>query len=128
MRIILVDGPAAPVLERVAKRLEKDSGKKVTLGQVSLKWAEAVVSDFNLHHHIVLRVLTYSILKGDILVVTSHKPERLQEYLATGDLPDLTQDEVKEITEAGKKLHFRKVRKVESRLCKACLNLRATTI
>jgi hypothetical protein len=43
MRFVLVGGPIDPILERIAQRLAKDSGKKVTSGQVLFKWAHAVV-------------------------------------------------------------------------------------
>jgi hypothetical protein len=38
---------------------------------------------------------------------TSRKKSRLQEFLATSQLPSLTPEEVTEIDDAGKKVHYR---------------------
>ncbi|KAG6917417.1 hypothetical protein DXG01_002686 [Tephrocybe rancida] len=41
--------------------------------------------------------------KGVVIVTTSSKKERLEEYLAVGDLPSLTEEEIAAIDEAGAK-------------------------
>ncbi|KAF9445385.1 2,5-diketo-D-gluconic acid reductase, partial [Macrolepiota fuliginosa MF-IS2] len=67
-------GPLDPVLTRVAKRLN------ATTNQVLFAWAKA---------------------KKVVIVTTTSKRERLKEYLAVGDLPDLTSEEIAAIEEAG---------------------------
>jgi len=79
-------GPVDAPLAKIRERLAKDSGKKVTDGQVCLKWLEA---------------------KGIVAVTTSSKKERLQEYLAAPELPGLTNEEVEEIDNAGSDVHHR---------------------
>ena len=37
---------------------------------------------------------------------TSSKEERVKEFLETQDLPDLTSDEIKEISDEGSKVHL----------------------
>lgn len=80
------DGPVTPELQRIAESLESKTGKKVTPGQVLLKWLDA---------------------KEAIAVTTSSKKARLEEYLAAADLPALSPEDVEAIDNAGAKVHFR---------------------
>ncbi|KAG8685917.1 hypothetical protein FRC09_014464, partial [Ceratobasidium sp. 395] len=73
----LPGGKLDGVLEKVAKRL----GPKVTPGQVIFNWIRA---------------------KGVVIVTTTSREERIQEYLSIFDLPALTEDEIAAIDEAGK--------------------------
>jgi len=67
-------------VEKAAKSLGERAGKTVTPGQVLLKWAAA---------------------KGDISVTTSGKESRMKEQLEAFNLPDLTDEEIKAIEQAG---------------------------
>ncbi|KAF7294791.1 Aldo-ket-red domain-containing protein [Mycena indigotica] len=73
-------GPVDAVVASIADRL------KITPGQVLGKWI---------------------LQKGAILVTTSSKEERLKEYLKTPEVPDLTDEDIKAIEEAGSKQHTR---------------------
>ncbi|KAI0642298.1 Aldo/keto reductase [Trametes meyenii] len=79
-------GPVDPMLASIRERLEKDTGKHVTEGQVLGLWLRA---------------------QGIPQITTSSKLERVKEYVATDALPDLTSEEVRAINEAGSQLHFR---------------------
>ncbi|KAI0780950.1 Aldo/keto reductase [Trametes elegans] len=79
-------GPVDPILVSVRERLEKDTGKKVSEGQVLGLWLRA---------------------QGVPEITTSSKEERIKEYVATQDLPDLKPEEVEAINEAGSKVHHR---------------------
>ncbi|KAJ7273315.1 NADP-dependent oxidoreductase domain-containing protein [Mycena rebaudengoi] len=79
-------GPLDEVLPPIAARLGKDFGKPVTSAQVLSKWI---------------------LQKGALLVTTSNKAERIREYLATSQVPDLTAEEIAAIDEAGGRLHKR---------------------
>ncbi|KAI0670395.1 Aldo/keto reductase [Trametes maxima] len=79
-------GPVDPVLSSIRERLEKDSGKKVTEGQVLGLWLRAL---------------------GVVEITTSSKAERVREYVATQSLPELKPEEVEAINEAGSKVHHR---------------------
>ncbi|KAI0364363.1 Aldo/keto reductase [Pilatotrama ljubarskyi] len=79
-------GPVDPVLASIRERLEKDTGREVTAGQVLGLW------------------LRY---QGIPQITTSSKLERVKEYLATESLPDLTAEEVQAINEAGSQVHVR---------------------
>ncbi|EKM79196.1 hypothetical protein AGABI1DRAFT_74034 [Agaricus bisporus var. burnettii JB137-S8] len=83
-------GPVDPVLARVAKRL------KATPTQVIFSWVKA---------------------KGVVIVTTTSKVERLKEYLAVGDLPDLKPEEVAAIDEAGMAESSIVVRAMNERWC-----------
>lgn len=72
-------GPLEPVVNDVAARHGK------TPGQVLLRWVYQ---------------------KGVVIVTTSHKEERLKEFLDVGTF-ELSADEVKRIDEAGSKFHLR---------------------
>ncbi|KAI0352105.1 Aldo/keto reductase [Trametes cingulata] len=79
-------GPVDPVLASVRERLEKETGREVTAGQVLGLWLRA---------------------QGIPQITTSSKLERVKEYLATETLPDLTPEEVHAINEAGSQVHVR---------------------
>ncbi|WVQ70960.1 hypothetical protein IAR50_000485 [Cryptococcus sp. DSM 104548] len=79
-------GPLKPVLERIAKRVTKDTGKEVDTTAVLILW---------------------TIQKGAIAVTTSKTEKRIEGLAAIDDLPDLTAEEVQEIDEVGSKVHFR---------------------
>jgi len=81
-----VGGPLDNVLESIRERLEKSESRPVTLGQVLTKWLRS---------------------KGAIVVTTSTKQSRIQEFIETINVPDLTPDDIKAIEEAGSKLHKR---------------------
>ncbi|KAG6841591.1 hypothetical protein C0991_009347 [Blastosporella zonata] len=69
-------GPVDAPINAAAKRLG------ITSNQVIFAWVKA---------------------KGAVIVTTSSKKERLEEYLAVGDLPPLTKEEILAIDEAGAK-------------------------
>ncbi|KAF8755267.1 Aldo kereductase [Rhizoctonia solani] len=73
----LPGGPVDVVIERIATRL----GPKATPAQVLMSWIRA---------------------KGVVVVTTTSRKERIQEYLATLRLPPLTEEDVAAIDEAGK--------------------------
>ncbi|KAF8921097.1 NADP-dependent oxidoreductase domain-containing protein [Mucidula mucida] len=79
-------GPVDSVIAGIVTRLEKESGKPVSPGQVLTKWL---------------------IQKGAIVVTTTSKPERIVETLSTPDVPDLTAEEIAAIETEGSKLHKR---------------------
>ncbi|KAF5357922.1 hypothetical protein D9756_001431 [Leucocoprinus leucothites] len=80
------DGPLKDVLPVIRARLEKTRGAPVTEGQVLSKWI---------------------LQKGAIVITTSSKMTRVKEFLDTEGVPDLTEQEVQEIDEAGSKIHKR---------------------
>ncbi|KAI0642161.1 Aldo/keto reductase [Trametes meyenii] len=80
------DGPVVPILSSIRERLERDTGKTVTEGQVLGLWLRA---------------------HGVVEITTSSKAERIAEFVAMQSLPDLAPGEVEVIDEAGSKLHFR---------------------
>ncbi|CAF1495234.1 unnamed protein product [Didymodactylos carnosus] len=58
------------------------------------------------HIHILLK---WNMQKGHVIVTTSSKGDRLKSYLQAGDADwKLTDDEIKQIDDAGAKLHYRK--------------------
>ncbi|WVQ97320.1 hypothetical protein IAU59_004431 [Kwoniella sp. CBS 9459] len=79
-------GPIKPILERIAARIEKDTGKPVDIANVLQLW---------------------TIQYGAVAVTTSTKPDNIKKLSEVDTLPDLTPEEVKEIEEAGKKVYFR---------------------
>ncbi|KZT37972.1 Aldo/keto reductase [Sistotremastrum suecicum HHB10207 ss-3] len=81
-------GPVDPVVAKIRQRLISTTGKQdITDAQVLLKWLEA---------------------KDLIILTTTSKWERLQEYLAAASLPPLTSEEVQAIDDAGSQVHFRR--------------------
>ncbi|KAF8798151.1 Aldo/keto reductase [Phlegmacium glaucopus] len=80
------DGPLDPVLASIRERLEKTRGHTVTTGQVLTKWILA---------------------KNAVVVTTTSKVSRIQEFLDVQNVPDLTAEEVEAIEAAGAKLHMR---------------------
>ncbi|GAA5890457.1 hypothetical protein JCM8208_004879 [Rhodotorula glutinis] len=79
-------GPIKPVLERVAARLSKETGTDVDAAMALLLWTRA---------------------KKVVAVTASGNEHRIAKLARTQDLPDLTADEVAEIEELGRKIHFR---------------------
>ncbi|BGP40924.1 hypothetical protein JCM10450v2_004928 [Rhodotorula kratochvilovae] len=79
-------GPIKPVLERIATRLSKETGKEVDATLALLLWTRA---------------------KGVVAVTTSSKEERIKKLALTQELPDLAKEEVDEIEQLGRKIHFR---------------------
>jgi len=80
------DGPLDPVLASIRERLEKTHGHPVTTGQVLSKWILA---------------------KNAVVVTTTSKVSRIQEFLDVEQVPDLTAEEIEAIEAAGAKLHKR---------------------
>ncbi|WRT63947.1 uncharacterized protein IL334_000874 [Kwoniella shivajii] len=79
-------GPIKPILERVAARLSKETGKDIDVATALLLWC----------------------LQKNVVAVTSSKnPVNLRKQVEAESLPPLMDEEVKEIDEAGKKVHFR---------------------
>ncbi|GJE90727.1 aldo/keto reductase [Phanerochaete sordida] len=73
-------GPLDPVITKIA------SARSITEGQVLQLWLRK---------------------KGVVVVTTTTKQERLEEYLAVGTLPDLSDEEVEEIERVGSSHHHR---------------------
>ncbi|KAF8878946.1 conjugated polyketone reductase C1 [Infundibulicybe gibba] len=83
-------GPIKPILERIAARLSKETGKPIDIATVLLLWTRA---------------------QGVVAVSASGDPERIKRLAEISLLPDLLkQEEIEEITAAGKKVHFRHYR------------------
>ncbi|KAL4067922.1 NADP-dependent oxidoreductase domain-containing protein [Scleroderma citrinum] len=79
-------GPLDPVVENIRARLERTRGTPVSGGQVLLKFLQQ---------------------KNILVVTTSSKAQRMDEYLDTENIPDLIPEEIQEIEAAGAKLHRR---------------------
>lgn len=79
-------GPVKPILERVAKRLSDESGQEVDSAMVLLLWTMQM---------------------GVVAVTTSGNPENIKKMVRVESLPKLNDSEIKEIEEAGRKVHFR---------------------
>ncbi|GLB38085.1 putative aldo/keto reductase family protein [Lyophyllum shimeji] len=80
-------GPLKPVLERIAERLIKVTGKTVDLATVLLLWTRA---------------------QGAVAVTASGNADRIKALADVSRLPDLLEPgEVEEITRVGKTVHFR---------------------
>jgi len=81
-------GPLKPVLEKIAERLSKDTGKSVDLATVLLLWTKA---------------------QGVVAVTASGNAGRIKQLAEIAHLPDglLKQEEIDEITKVGKTIHFR---------------------
>ncbi|TFK33792.1 conjugated polyketone reductase C1 [Crucibulum laeve] len=80
-------GPLKPVLDRIAQRLSKSTGKKIDVAAVLLLWTRA---------------------QNVVAVTTSGNPDRIKWLGEVAHLPDLLeQSEIDEITKIGKGVHFR---------------------
>lgn len=79
-------GPIKPILERIAKRLSSETGQHVDPAAVLLLWTRAT---------------------GVVAVGASANPDRIKGLARVNRMPDLRKEEVDEITETGKKIHFR---------------------
>lgn len=82
----VINGPLDSILPSIQERLVKDSGRPVSLGQILTKWLLA---------------------KGAIVVTTTSQEGRIAEFINAFDVPDLTEDEILAIDDAGSKLHKR---------------------
>ncbi len=80
-------GPAKPVLEKIAARLSKETGKDVDTQQALLLWFRA---------------------KQIMPVTGSHTPERMKRQADVQGLPDITKEEVDEVDKAGLQVYARK--------------------
>lgn len=79
-------GPLKPILTKIAERLAKKTGREVDEVAVLLIW---------------------TIQKGVCAVTTSANEGRIQKMAATEELPDLTEGDMEEIEDAGRRIHFR---------------------
>ncbi|KAF8161648.1 conjugated polyketone reductase C1 [Crassisporium funariophilum] len=80
-------GPLKPVLERIAQRISKITGKEIDSSIVLLLWVRA---------------------QGVVAVTTSANPDRINSLGEIATLPNLLeQSEVDEITTVGKSIHYR---------------------
>ena len=80
-------GPIRPLLTKVAERLSREHGGiEVDDAMVCLLWCRA---------------------KGAIAVSASANPRNIEKMASTQRLPDLTTQEVDEIEQLGRKVHFR---------------------
>ncbi|WVO17897.1 hypothetical protein L204_105595 [Cryptococcus depauperatus] len=79
-------GPLKPILERIAERLSKEAGKPVNATDVLILW---------------------TIQNNVVAVTTSKTPERIHKLIEIDGLPDLTKEELDEITQVGKTYHYR---------------------
>ncbi|WVW82066.1 hypothetical protein I302_104071 [Kwoniella bestiolae CBS 10118] len=79
-------GPIKSVLEKIAKRISGETGKEIDLASVLTLWA---------------------IQKNVVVVTSSRNPVNLKKISEIDSLPELSQDEIREIEEAGRKVHFR---------------------
>ncbi|GAA5897963.1 uncharacterized protein JCM6883_000876 [Sporobolomyces salmoneus] len=79
-------GPIKPILERIAQRLSKETGKDVDAAAALLLWTRA---------------------KGVVAVTASGNEGRINKLSQVQELPDLTKEEVDEIEQVGRKIHFR---------------------
>jgi diketogulonate reductase-like aldo/keto reductase len=79
-------GPIKPILERIAQRLSKETGKDVDAAAALLLWTRA---------------------KGVVAVTASGNEGRIAKLAQTQELPDLSKEEVEEIEQAGRKVYFR---------------------
>ncbi|KAI0321652.1 Aldo/keto reductase [Amylostereum chailletii] len=74
------------VIKSIVERLSKSIDKPVTEAHILLLWLRQ---------------------KGIVAITTSKNPERVKEYIAVADLPDLTGEDIAAIDEAGSEEHHR---------------------
>ncbi|KAF7793208.1 hypothetical protein EIP86_004317 [Pleurotus ostreatoroseus] len=79
-------GPVDIVLKRIAGRLHEEAGVQVSKAQVLQAWLRK---------------------KDIVCITTSTKKKRLQEYLSVVKLPNITDEEEREIDEVGSTVHHR---------------------
>ncbi|GAA6021816.1 hypothetical protein JCM10207_002072 [Rhodosporidiobolus poonsookiae] len=79
-------GPCAPILRRLAATLSSETGEEVDAQQALLLWHRA---------------------KGVVAVTASGKRGNIEKIARTQGVRDLTEEEVKEVDEAGRKVHLR---------------------
>lgn len=79
-------GPLDPILERISSTITSGSNVQVDASGVLLLWVMA---------------------KGGVCITSSSDEGRIRKMAALDSVRDLTEVEVKEIDEAGGKIHFR---------------------
>ncbi len=79
-------GPLKPILTKIASRLRKETGKPCDEAAVLLLW---------------------TIQKGVSAVTTSANEGRIMSMAGIEQLPDLMKEDMEEIEEVGRKIHFR---------------------
>lgn len=100
-------GPVDPVVAAIRARLQKDTGKDVTEGQVLGLWLRALGVPEITYVGESYNNRVSSPLHCSSTFRTSSKAERIKEYLETQFLPDLTPEEVQSIKDAGSQVHSR---------------------
>jgi diketogulonate reductase-like aldo/keto reductase len=99
-------GPLIPILERIAANLSKETGVEVDTSGVLMLWV---------------------ITTGGVCITSSGSEERIKKMADLEKVRSLNEGEMKEIQEAGSRIHFRQ--RVSS-LCETCrseLNITAGT-
>ncbi|ORY25528.1 NADP-dependent oxidoreductase domain-containing protein [Naematelia encephala] len=79
-------GPIKPILTRLAATLSKESGETVDEAGVLILWA---------------------VSKGVVVITSSGDEGRIKKMAATERVRDLSSEEIEEIDQAGRKIHFR---------------------
>lgn len=79
-------GPLKPILQRIAHRISSETGREVDSAAALLLWTRG---------------------KGVVAVTASGNEERIKKLAAIQSLPELTKEEIAEIEEVGRKIHFR---------------------
>jgi diketogulonate reductase-like aldo/keto reductase len=79
-------GPIKPILEKIAKRLTAETGQEIDATTTLLLW---------------------DLSTGVPIVTTSGNEERIKRLAGLNTLPDLSAEEVEEINQAGRSIHFR---------------------
>ena len=82
-------GPLKPILNGIAKTISEESGKEVDAASVLYLW---------------------TIGKGAAAITTSNNPKNIKKMVTVDSLRDLTKEEIAEIDEAGRKVHFKGLR------------------
>ena len=80
-------GPLKPILTKIAKKLSQESGKEVDEAGVLYLW---------------------TIGKNVAPITTSGNPKNIQKMVDIESVRDLTKEEMDEIDQAGRKIHYRK--------------------
>lgn len=97
-------GPIDSVLAKIAERVGATSGKEVTVAQVLQLWLRKKgLSYVTYGRFLFCRVNPLKLY----LVSTTASTDRMQEYLDSANLPSLSDEEEREIDEAGSKVHHR---------------------
>jgi len=80
-------GPIKPILTRIAKKMSEESGKEVDEAAVLYLWTSG---------------------KGVVAVTTSKNTKNITKMAETEGMRNLTSEEIREIEEAGRKIHYRR--------------------